>query len=486
MEIIQAGSIQLDKTENTIVPAGSIELDKPTTSGPQFVQGTGPTTWDKITSIFKDAPKERAKATLALVDSEALGINPGTAYQYKDALDKYYDIDPERKEKKQATLKAIQKFNDTGTEDGWGEVLWKNVQQVPLRMQAAGGRIIQMFEESFTPETIKASLGGMSNDEAIEVFKHVARAREEKQVRSIGREFALEKEAQADKLAPDIMPGSFKDVVGSATQSTLNNIIYLVPGMRLGKAIPLMGMGFQAFGQSYGEQREAGQDPTKAAAASGVKMVSEIATEFIPTGIYLKPKASFITRLVEAELSEISGESVNQIVNDVVDKVTIKPDMTISDALDNIQRTIQVTALSTLGLSGGSHSINKVIAKSLPEGEVKQTFNETKNDALNRGATPQEAVKIGIDAVKEIPQGREFIEKKMQEFMKQAEKESSSIDETAETDFDTLFDTVVQSEDEINENTLSKLLPDESFEGEIEDYTGEADRTQNTEAIQPE
>jgi len=462
-------------------------------TGSQWVQGKEPTLYEKVTNIFRDKPKEAARATLALVDSETLGINPGTAYSFKDALDKYYDIDPERKAKKESTLKAIKAFNDTGTEEGWGEAIWKNVQQVPLRIQAAGGRILQMLEETVTPETIQASLSGMSNDDAMEVFNRVARAREEKQVRSIGREFALEKEKLAAALMPNVMPGSFKDVVGSATQSTLNNIIYLIPGMKLGRAIPLVLMGGQAFGESYGEQREAGQEPTKAAAASGVKMVSEIATEFIPTGKYLKPKLSFVQRLVEAEFAEIPGESVNQIVNDVVDKVTVRPDMTVQDAIENIQKTIQVTALSTLGLSTGSHSVNKAIAKSMPDGPMKQTLNETVKDSLNRGATPQEALKIGMDAVKATPEGQAFVEKKMEKIINQAEKVKTEIDRIAEeanisnqdneTDLNTLIDSLNASEEEIDENTLLRMLSDESLEGEIEDYTGEGEKTQNQEAI---
>ncbi len=55
----------------------------------------------------------KAKATLAIVDSEALNIHPSLAYDNKKAIDKYYNIDPERKQKKERTLQAIQKFNDT-------------------------------------------------------------------------------------------------------------------------------------------------------------------------------------------------------------------------------------------------------------------------------------------------------------------------------------------------------------------------------------
>lgn len=477
-----------DKTEPQGINLSGLPDQSEPSSVSQWVQGEEPSILDKVRNVFHNTPKEKAKATLALVDAEILGINPDTAYRHKDALDKYYDIDPERKQKKKQTLEAIKKFNDTGTEDGWGETIWKNVRQVPLRMQAAGGRIIQMLEESFSPEQIEASLGGMSNDEAVEVFKRVADAREEKNIRSIGREFALKKEQQAEQLAPNIMPGSAKDVVGSATQSTLNNIIYLIPGMKLGKAFSLMSMGTQAFGESYGEQREAGQEPGKAAMASGIKMVSEIATEFIPTGIYLKPKTSFIKRLIEAEFSEIPGESVNQMVNDVVDKVTIRPDMTLQDAIENIQKTIQITALSTLGLSGMTHSVNKAIAKSLPDGEIKETFNGAKNDSLEKGATPQEAMKAGIDAVNTIPEGKAFVEKKVED-IRQEFQQIISETQTDETDLDTEIDRIFTDEQSFNDffdNMPSELRADALLEGEQGESIGEAIQTQQEEAIVPE
>jgi len=462
--------------------------NQPSSSGPQLVQGTEPTIWDKVTNVFRDKPKEAARATLALVDSETLGINPGTAYSFKDSLDKYYDIDPERKAKKQATLKAIQTFNDTGTEDGWGEAIWKNIQQVPLRMQAAAGRLMQMAEETITPETIKASLGGMSNDEAMEVFKHIARAREEKNVRSIGRDYALEKEKQADALSPNIMPGSFKDVVGQATQSTLNNAVFLLPGFAIGRVAPLALMGAQSFGQTYGEQREAGQEPTKAILPALVNAVAEAGTEFIPTGIYLKPSAGLVKRLIEAELSEITGETVNQIINDVVDKTTIKPGMTLADALENIQTTIQVTALSTLGMTGASHTVNKVIAKSMPDGEMKQTLNEAVKDSLNRGATPQEALKAGMDVIKATPEGQKFVEKKMSKLINQAEKVKVEIDRIAEEtrnqespDLDTQIDSVFSGETNLDEITLSTMPSDALSQDGMDNLSGEGVQTQGIE-----
>ncbi len=132
--------------------------------------------------------------------------------------------------------------------------------------------------------------------------------------------------------------------------------------------------------------------------AGAVTGASEILTEFIPVGIYLKPRASFVRSLAAAELTEIPTETVNQIVNDVTDKVTIRPDMTVEDAIENIMTTIQVTALSTPGISGITYSANKALGRSLLRSDHADTFDQAKNAALMDGATPQEAVTAGLEA----------------------------------------------------------------------------------------
>ena len=386
-----------------------------------FRQGIEPDYIDKVFSFFRDPQKEKARATLALVDSEALGINPHTAYNAKKGIDKYYDIDPTRKKAKEDKLQRIKAFNDMGgEEEEWHTLFLRNVQKLPYHMMDAAGNWIRMFEES--PEAAFAMTGATPSEEDLQTFKLATEAIEKKKVRTLGDDIAGAAKEKIKSLTPATAPDSWKDTVHMAGDSVMTNLVWLIPGFKYGKAASLTGMGWQATGQTYGEQREGGSDPGTAFAAATIGGMSEVLSEFIPVGIYLKPKASLVRSLVAAELTEIPTEMANQVVQDVVDKVTIRPDMTIEDMIDNLTQTIQVTALSTLALSGMSYSANKAIGKATKGTEHADTFNQAKNKALRDGKTPQEAVKEGIEAVKSTPEGQTFVDQKEAE-IKQAAKD---------------------------------------------------------------
>ncbi|MFA5706672.1 MAG: hypothetical protein WDA41_09995, partial [Candidatus Neomarinimicrobiota bacterium] len=384
-----------------------------------FRQGVEPDFIDKVFSFFRDPQKEKARATLALVDSEALGINPHTAYNAKKAIDKYYDIDPTRKKAKEDKLQRIKAFNDMGgEEEEWHTLFLRNVQKFPYHMMDAAGNWIRMFEEN--PEAAFAMTGATPSEEDLQTFKLATEAIEKKKVRTLGDDIAGAAKEKIKSLTPATAPDSWKDTVHMAGDSVMTNLVWLIPGFKYGKAASLTGMGWQATGQQYGQQREGGSDPGTAFAAATIGGMSEVLSEFIPVGIYLKPKASFIRSLVAAEFTEIPTEMANQVVQDVVDKVTIRPDMTIEDMIDNLTQTIQVTALSTLALSGMSYSANKAIGKATQRTEHADTFNQAKNKALRDGKTPQEAVKDGLDAVRSTPEGNAFIDQKEAEIRQAA------------------------------------------------------------------
>jgi len=384
-----------------------------------FRQGIEPDYIDKVFSFFRDPQKEKARATLALVDSEALGINPHTAYNAKKGIDKYYDIDPTRKKAKEDKLQRIKAFNDMGgEEEEWHTLFLRNVQKLPYHMMDAAGNWIRMFEEN--PEAAFAMTGATPSEEDLQTFKLATEAIEKKKVRTLGDDIAGAAKEKIKSLTPATAPDSWKDTVHMAGDSVMTNLVWLIPGFKYGKVATLTGMGLQATGQTYGEQREGGSDPGTAFAAATIGGMSEVLSEFIPVGIYLKPKASLVRSLVAAELTEIPTEMANQVVQDVVDKVTIRPDMTIEDMIDNLSQTIQVTALSTLALSGMSYSANKAIGKATQRTEHADTFNQAKNKALRDGKTPQEAVKDGLDAVRSTPEGNAFIDQKEAEIRQAA------------------------------------------------------------------
>jgi hypothetical protein len=386
-----------------------------------FRQGIEPDYIDKVFSFFRDPQKEKARATLALVDSEALGINPHTAYNAKKGIDKYYDIDPTRKKAKEDKLQRIKAFNDMGgEEEEWHTLFLRNVQKLPYYMMDAAGNWIRMFEEN--PEAAFAMTGATPSEEDLQTFKLATEAIEKKKVRTLGEDIAGAAKEKIKSLTPATAPDSWKDTVHMSGDSVMTNLVWLIPGFKYGKVATLTGMGLQATGQTYGEQREGGSDPGTAFAAATIGGMSEVLSAFIPVGIYLKPKASLVRSLVAAELTEIPTEMANQVVQDVVDKVTIRPDMTIEDMIDNLTQTIQVTALSTLALSGMSYSANKAIGKSTQGTEHADSFNQAKNRALRDGKAPQEAIKEGIEAIKSTPEGQTFVDQKEAE-IKQAAKD---------------------------------------------------------------
>lgn len=114
-EIIEAGSITLDKEPSRIVDAGSIELDKPTqATGPTIQSWQGPSLTDKFFSLFDNPGKEQAKAVQALVDSQALGISPSAAYRYRDQIDQGVNINPQAAAKRSTLTGRVKQSFDIG------------------------------------------------------------------------------------------------------------------------------------------------------------------------------------------------------------------------------------------------------------------------------------------------------------------------------------------------------------------------------------
>lgn len=441
-------------------------------TGPEFRQGKKPNLWQQITGIFRDPQKEAAKATEALVNARALNIRPSTAYEWRDSVDKVLEMKPEHKAKRDRYLGAIRKFNDTGIEDGWTETFWKSIQRVPLEMQIAAGGLLQEFEE-LTP----LGMGGAPMQFGFgvptqEVIQTIADNQQRKEALSMGKEWITSGKEKIQPIAANVEPGGLKDIVGKASDSAITNMVYLVPSLVTGNpAFALVGMGLQAKGQAYAEQREGGSSPLTASLASLGYGASEALTEFIPVGKYLKPGNSFVRRLVEAEFSEIPTEVVNTIVQDTIDKVTIRPEMTLKDALDDVYETIMVTAVSTLGLAGGSHTVNKVIGRTMPEGPAKQAFIEAKDAALDEDMTPQQAIAEGVKAAIQTEEGRTHAEsivtKVEQSARHQAEKIAAQPRPVIDTDqLDAELDAIFSGEKGIEDLIVDEIVMEEEAQEE--------------------
>lgn len=114
-EIIEAGSITLDKEPSRIVDAGSIELDKTSPEQGESIRSwKGPTLTEKFFRLFENPEKEQAKSVQALVDSQALGISPSQAYRYRDQIDEGVKINPQAAAKRSTLSQRVKQSFDIG------------------------------------------------------------------------------------------------------------------------------------------------------------------------------------------------------------------------------------------------------------------------------------------------------------------------------------------------------------------------------------
>jgi len=386
--------------------------------------------YDKLLEKINGTEQERTRGFLALTYAHDLNLKPSFAYRHKESIDNYYKEHPENNPKRDAIMAKIRAYNDSGFEgDSYLTRMYKGLRRVPFTMQVAAGGILRFLEENADPYSLGLRIGAEFQNKEEEKQTYLAAA-DAWDARQIKRWESVTKsgEESLKKWEPDVIPGSFKDVVGMATETTVNNLLLLATLGPLGRGTFLTGFGGQAFGQSYAEQIKGGSSRSTATIASLINAGSEVATEFIPAGIYLKPSKNLVTTFVKAQFAEIPGESINQIVNDVVDKVTIHPEMTLGQAVDNVVTTIQVTALSTGAFSATTHSVNKVIVKTLmpTHGDI---IKQEVDKALLDGDTPQVAVKKAIDVVAQTPDGKKIIDDKVAQLKKEAadfEKERST------------------------------------------------------------
>ena len=306
-------------------------------------------------------------------------------------------------------------------EDDWTTSTLKGFKAVPYSLQVAAGGVLQAISESGAGEFYAAlgegyrlnSLYGLPPLEQVEVINRASDIAEKEEVLGLGqfgRGIAKKVvEAQA-ALAPDVEPWSWKYYANAATTSTANNLAYLLPAIvAKNPNLALTAMGIQTFGTKYQEQREGGSTLLTATMASLVSGGAEVAGEFVSVGIYFKPNLSLALRLVKVQFPEIVGEEATTIALTIVDKVTIKPEMTLQDVMQEMTDTAYVTVFSTIGLSGGSHAINKLMAKELPP-DAKSAYDGAAKDTIQAGGTAQEAVSNGIRAARGTESGKTTIE----------------------------------------------------------------------------
>jgi hypothetical protein len=416
-----------------------LKKEEPEISGSFVLKGDEPIEPRKNVEQFMRLSNEKPNTVFKHVGqafslAEELSIDPSEAYKNREIYERH---------------------GVTGTwdDDSWlDSILIKPAKGLIPRLQKAIGGLMQEYEEGETKKILDEFDKALIEEAPESIRPKLMEAVFRKHIPG-GEEIARRASEKLASLQPDVEPGSLKYYVGSAVQTALNNLIYLIPSIATkNPAYVLTGMGLQAKGETYIEQREGGSNPFTASLASLGYGVSEVLTEFIPVGIYLKPGLSFTRRLLAAQMTEIPTEILNEIAQEVIDKVTINPEMTMPEALERIYETAIVTAIATPMLTGVSHAGQKIL-------EVPDVDKEGERipGRVEEREEPGRPVQVPEAGVEEAPPSRalqeeeivpEHIERAIQEPREHIER---AIQEPREVSVSVGLKTKQQTKDTLNE-----------------------------------
>jgi len=179
----------------------------------------------------------------------------------------------------------------------------------------------------------------------------------------------------------------------------------LVTGPLMGpQAVTLTLMGGQAFGPSYMEGIENGENMEQATFRGFAKAGIEAMTEKIPIARLFERGPDVMRRALDMTVYEGAQEAVASILSDLYDKETITPDMTMQEALERAGYSFLIGAGAggTLGTAAGlAHKAMTPSQKSEAAGALLDLVNNAQID-------PKAAESIAVQ--QGLPWGEEAIE----------------------------------------------------------------------------
>jgi hypothetical protein len=142
-----------------------------------------------------------------------------------------------------------------------------------------------------------------------------------------------------------------------------------------GGAAALTGMVAETFGSSYGDARDKGLAPVPAAAFAVPQAVVEYATEKIPMSKLLGDLASnagLRQMLVHQIKSEVPGEQVATILQDLNEWAVLHPEKPFSEYIAERPSAAAQTLISTIVGVGGNVAVTKVIGNVMDKGNLDE------------------------------------------------------------------------------------------------------------------
>lgn len=291
---------------------------------------------------------------------------------------------------------------DKGIEDSWGKIVGKSIKAVAPSFGAAVGGIVRAAEDmvSVPPELrdlIDTTVEGYEGPLPIET--------------KVGQVTADYYGKILRELEIDAGDSPIKRYGGLIFQNVARNLPILGLGIITGSpAISLSLMGTQAGALKYNQLRDEGIPHKYALSLSGIVGIAEAATEAIPTEMLIKAGKPFVQKVLSVALADVPGELLATSIESVVDKVSIRPNMTLEEYVSDLGTTV-IVALGSAGLlTTATHPITLARDARIQAAKDKEQFDIAKKKAIDLGLGEEEATLAGLDAVTTTPDGKEQIQ----------------------------------------------------------------------------
>ncbi len=195
--------------------------------------------------------------------------------------------------------------------------------------------------------------------------------------------------------APKVGENTAKKYAAAIAQSTTTSLPLMLTGPA---ALPLFGL--TSGGNKYIQMRDEGQNIKTSLAAAIPVGISEAVTELLPLSQLMKVGTPLVKRLLKSAALELPGEEINTLVESIVDKLTINPEMTMKDFHNALIDTAVVTIGQTFLTAGLMHPIVKTMKKQTSKAEPT-----TEDKGIDIGADVDAGIKTRIDEQEKLATG---------------------------------------------------------------------------------
>ncbi len=486
------------------------EINTSVSSGPQWAQGKEPSLIEKTFSFFKDPEKEKSRATLALVDSEVLGISPSAAYRYRDMIDNGLKINQKAAMLQSTKLQRVGQSIDVGKKTNQkGLIGFEALITGDPKWHEEMNRIkLPTEEERFISESRLENAYRQAAEMAPMMLSSALEATPKALTTA-----ALFSAAAGIFLGPETMPagwgtgmavgggiGSFQAAMKREAGLAYSDII----NMKDKEGNPINPQIARAASLGIGVINgaiEVAQIKTLLKSIPGFEnLLGKAIVETVKSKVLKERLADLAFRygknITTETLQELSQESSNIVFEELSKILTNRTKGTqferakVEDVFNRLKETATASAqaFAVMFVLG---NVAKATAEIAETGKAKEKIKPVIQTSpsvatvtnINRDDTTGEVQSYDLkDNAGNIYDG--ITPEQVPETIKTILEET----QTDESDFETRFNRLIESEDEITEESLSQLLSDEVSDEDMTDVSGVEGKTQQAlnEALETE